>query len=115
MKTIFKLIFYSTLIMIIATIGVSYWYISDHLLSNISDIQTTSVKDIIIEIGLIGALIPTFLFISIYLLKINVKKVWLFSFLTSIIIVFTIIALYRFILFMTFHQFTPPIQFNLNI
>ena len=120
MKIIYKPLLYSFLILIISSVGIAYWYISDHLEYNatklifykVSDIQIQSLKDIIIEIGLIGALIPTFLFISIYILKVKIKKVWLFSFLSSIMIAFAVIALYRFILYMIFHQFNTPIQFN---
>lgn len=112
MKTVYKLIISCILIFIVSTICLTYWYISDHLISNVSDVQTKSIKDIIIEIGVIGAIIPTLLFINIYILKIKVKRVWLFSFLTSILIAFGIITSYRFILYMIFHEFNTPIQFK---
>ena len=118
MKTIYKPLLYSLLILIISTISITYWYISDHLEYNttklvffkVSDIQIHSLKDIIIEIGMVGALIPTFLFLILYFLKI--KNVWLFSFLTSILVVATLIAVYKFILFMIFHKLDVPIQFE---
>ena len=115
MKTVYKLIISCILIFIVSTICLTYWYISDHLISNVSDVQTKSVKDIIIEIGVIGAIIPTLLFINIYILKIKVKRVWLFSFLTSILIAFGIITSYRFILYMIFLEFNTPFNLNKNI
>ena len=120
MKTMYKPLLYSLLILMISTISITYWYISDHLEYNttklvffkVSDIQIHSLKDIIIEIGMVGALIPTFLFLILYFLKLKIKNVWLFSFLTLLVIIVVITLINNFILNMMLHEFSTPIQFK---
>ena len=120
MKPILKIILYCTTIMILSTLGITYWYISDHLeyditklvFFKVSDIQIHSLKDIIIEIGMVGALIPTFLFLILYFLKLKIKNVWLFSFLTLLVIIVVITLINNFILNMMLHEFSTPIQFK---
>ena len=120
MKTIYKLILNSILIFIISTIGITNWYISDHLDYNaldhkfykVSDIQIRSLIDIIIQIGFVGGILPLILFLIIYFLKIKIKNTGLFSFLIIVIIAFSLVILYQFVLYAIFHEFNTPIQFK---
>ncbi len=120
MKTTYKLILYSIIILIISTIGITYWYISDHLDYNpidfkfykVSDITFLSFIDIIIQIGLVGGIFLVFSFLTIYFLKIKVKNIGLFSFLIIIYITLAVIVAYQFILYTIFHDFNNPIIFR---
>jgi len=112
MKTTYKIIFLSILILIISTIGFTYWYISDHLLSNLSAIRIQSVIDIAIQIGLVGALIPTFSFLIFYFLIKRINNKWLLFLLIIILITSIIAAIYWFILCAIFHEFNNPILFK---
>ncbi len=66
MKINYKIILYSILILIVSTTVITYWYISGHLEYNaldykfykVSDIQIQSLIDIIIQIGIVGGIIP---------------------------------------------------------
>ncbi|KUJ60517.1 hypothetical protein AR687_17240 [Flavobacteriaceae bacterium CRH] len=112
MRNYYKLIFYCFLILIISTIGITYWYISDHLLSDFSSIQFKSLVAIIIQITLLEGLIPTFSFLIIYFLIKKVKNKQLLAFLILILIVLVIAVVYRYVLYMIFHEFNNPILFK---
>ena len=112
MKNYYKLISYCFIILIISTLGITYWYVSDHLLSNFSSIHFSSLVDIIIQIGLVGALIPTFSFLIIYFLIKKVKNKGLLSFFVIILIAIIIALVYWFVLCMIFHEFNRPILFK---
>jgi hypothetical protein len=120
MKINYRIILYSTLILIISMTVITYWYISGHLEYNaldykfykVSDIQIHSLIDVIMQIGFIGGILPMFLFLTIYFLKIKIKNIWLFSFLIIILIAFSIIITYKFILYTIFHEFSNPIIFK---
>ncbi|SPE76557.1 hypothetical protein FLACOL_00539 [Flavobacterium columnare] len=120
MKNIYKPILYSLLILVVSTIEITYWYISDHLEYNpieykfykVSDIQIQSLIDVILQIGFVGGILPMFLFLIIYFLKIKIKKTWLFFFLIFILIAFFPILTYKFILYTIFHDFKNPITFK---
>jgi hypothetical protein len=105
MKTTYKLILYSVLILIISTIIITYWYISDHLLSDVSAIRTQSVINIVIHIGLVGSLIPTFSFLIIYFLIKKIKNIWLLSLIIIILIALVIAIAYWFVLCAIFQDF----------
>lgn len=110
MKTTYKLILYSILILIISTIGVTYWYISDHLF-DMSTIRIQSVIDITIQIGLVGGVISTFLFLIIYFLIKKIKNIWLLSFLIIILIALVLAVIYWFILCAIFQDYDNPQSF----
>lgn len=114
MKTIFKPILYCIFIFIITTIGITDWYISNHLLSNLSEISTQSIIDISLQIGLVGALIPTISFFLVYIAFNWINSKLLRGFLIISVIILTIITIYMFILYMTFYEFNTPIQFVIN-
>lgn len=105
MKSINKLIFYSILILITSTIGITYWYISDHLLADLSDIRIQLIIDILIQIGFIGGLIPTFSFLTAYFLIKKIKNIWLLSLLIIILIGLVIAVVYWFVLCAIFYNF----------
>lgn len=107
-----KLILYSILLFVISSFGVTYWYISNHLLSNISNLQVQSVIDIYIQIGIIAGLIPSisFMLYSIIIKDIRSRIVQILS--VFVLIIVDIIILYYFILYMTFHEFKNPILFQ---
>jgi hypothetical protein len=110
MKTTYKLILFSVLILIISTIGITYWYISDHP-AHLLSIRIQSIVDIAINIGLVGALIPTFLFLIIYFLIKKTKNIWLLSFLIIILIAVAIAVVYWFVLCVIFQDFDDPQSF----
>lgn len=120
MKTIYKPVLYSLLVLIISTIGITYWYISDHLEYNaidykfykVSDIQFSSLIDIIMQIGLIGGILSMFIFLIIYFLIKKIKNIWVTAFLIIILLAFSSIIIYRFILYTIFHEFGNPIIFK---
>jgi uncharacterized membrane protein len=111
MKTIYKLILYSSLILILSTIGITYWYISDHLLSDVSAMHTQSVINIAIHIGIVGSLIPLFSFLIIYFLIKKIKNIWLLSLLIIILIALVIAIVYWFVLCAIFQDFDNPQSF----
>jgi hypothetical protein len=110
MKTTYKLILFSILILIISTIGITYWYISDHP-AHLLSIRIQSIIDIAINIGLVGALIPTFLFLIIYFLIKKIKNILLLSFLIIILIAVAIAVVYWFVLCLIFQDFDDPQSF----
>ncbi len=114
MKKIYKLILYSILILIISTIVITYWYISNHLLSDLAEISTQSIIEISIEIGLVGALIPTISFILIYIAVKMIRNKLIMAFIIITLTVLFFLTIYMFILYMTFHEFNTPIQFIPN-
>lgn len=120
MRTVNRIILYSLLIFIVSTLGITYWYIAGHLeydainfkFFKVGDIQFKSLIDVIVQIGFVGALIPTFLFSIIYFLKMRMKNVGLFYILAFISIVFASVLVYQFILYTIFHHFGTPISFK---
>lgn len=112
MKGTTQFIFFNLLIFILSAIGITYFYISNHLLSDCSEIQTKSIIDIFLQIGCIGALLPTIFFslISLAIKKISNKAT--VYFVVIFLFVLLIIAAYQFIMYMTFHEFVSPIQFE---
>ena len=110
MKTTYKLIFFSILIFIISTIGITYWYISDHL-AHLLSIRIQSILDIAINIGLVGALIPTLLFLIVYFLIKKIKNIWLLSSLIIVLMGIVIAIVYWFFLSMIFQDFDNPQSF----
>jgi hypothetical protein len=110
MKTTYKLTLSSILILIISTIGITYWYISDHP-AHLLSIRIQSIINIAINIGLVGALIPTFLFLIIYFLIKKIKNIWLLSFLIIILIGVVIAIVYWFFLNVIFQDFNHPESF----
>lgn len=113
MKTIYKLIFYSTLILIISNIGITYWYISDHLLSTVSAMDIQSIMNIAINIGLVGSLIPTFSFLILYFLIRKTNYIWLLTIFIIILIALVIAIVYWFVLCVIFQDSDNP-QYFLN-
>ncbi|OOV19206.1 hypothetical protein [Flavobacterium sp. LM4] len=111
MKTIYKLIFYSTLILIISDIGITYWYISDHLLSDVSAMDTQSIMNIAINIGIVGGLIPTFSFLILNFLIKKIKNIWLLAILIIILIALVIAIVYWFVLCAVFQDSDNPQYF----
>lgn len=112
MKSTKQFIFLNILIFLSSAIGITYFYISNHLLSDFSEIQAKSIIDIFLQIGCVGALIPAifFMLISLSIKKIaNKATVYL---VVIILFVLLIIAVYQFIMYMTFHEFASPIQFE---
>lgn len=112
MKNTNQLILISILILIISAIAITYFYISNHLLSQVSDIETGSVVAIFLQIGLVGSLIPTTAFLLLAFIKNTVKTAstrYLFYFILTAAVVFTV---YYFVLYMTFHKFATPIKFS---
>lgn len=112
MKNTKLLILINIILFIVAAIGISYFYISNHLLSNISEIESGSVIDIFLQIGCVGAVLPviSFTLIILSVKKITNKLVLLFTLLAVALL--TIVALYFFIMYMTFHEFPTPVQFH---
>jgi hypothetical protein len=110
MNNTYKLILFSFLILIISTIGITYWYISDHFLS-VNDISTQLIIDIAIYIGLVGALIPTFSFLILYFLIKKVKNIWLLSLLIIILIAAILVIVYWFVLCTIFQDYDNPQTF----
>ncbi|OUL60536.1 hypothetical protein [Flavobacterium sp. AJR] len=111
MKTTYKLILYSILILIISTIGITYWYVSDHLLSHMSSMSMRVLIDIAIYIGLAGAFIPTFSFLIIYFLIRKVKNKWLLSLLLIILFAVVLAIVYWFVLCAIFQDHDNPQSF----
>ena len=112
MKSTTQFIVFNILIFILSTAGITYFYISNHLLSDFSEVKSNSIFDIFLQIGCLGALIPVIFFslISLSLKKISNKST--FYFVAIILFVLLIITVYQFILYMTFHEFASPIQFE---
>ena len=107
MKT--KLIFYSILLFIISSFGIVYWYISNHLLSNMSNVQVQSIIDIYIQIGIFGGLIPSISFLILSLIIKNIRSGLVGTLFIFVFIIVVILITYYFILYMTFHEFKNPI------
>lgn len=114
MKTTYRLILYSVLILVISTIGITYWYISDHLLSDLSSMRTQFVLDIAIYIGLVGSLIPTFSFLILYFLVKKIKNTGLLGLFIAILIILVIAIIYWFILCAVFQDLDNPQYFLHN-
>ncbi len=112
MKTGFKIIIAGVLIFVLSALGITYFYISSHLHSDLSEIQVHSIINIFIELGLLGALIPALLFVSLYLLTHKVNNKVMLSLAIVMISALAVILTIRFIMYMTFHEFSPMIQFQ---
>jgi len=110
MKNTKLIIFINILIFLIAAAGITYFYISNHLLSDVSEIKAKSMIAIFLQIGCVGAVIPVILFtlMNWFFKKKENKARSLFILLTLGLLV--IIAVYIFIMYLTFHEFSSPIQ-----
>ncbi|KIA97021.1 MULTISPECIES: hypothetical protein [unclassified Flavobacterium] len=111
MKSTYKLILYSIIIFVISTIGITYWYVSDHLLSDMSAMPMKSLMNISIYIGLVGALIPTFSFLIIYFLTRKIKNKWLLSLVLIILFAVVLAIVYWFVLCAIFQDHDNPQSF----
>lgn len=100
MKNTQKLGLVSLFIFILSTIGVSYWYISDHTV----DLDFQNIIKIASNVGWVGGMIPTITFLIIYFLVKKVKNVWLLSFLLISFIILLILLIYWFFLTMIFYD-----------
>jgi hypothetical protein len=112
MKATYRLILYSVLILIISTIGITYWYISDHLLSDLSSsVSIQFILNITIYIGLVGSLIPILSFLILYFLIKKIKNRGVLSLLIIILIVFIIAIRHWFIFCTIFYDPDNPQYF----
>ena len=112
MKSTTQFIFFNILIFVLSAVGISYFYISNHLLSDFSEVKSNSIFDIFLQIGCIGALLPVIFF---SLIGLSIKKISNRATVYLVVIILfvsLIIAVYQFIMYMTFHEFASPIQFE---
>lgn len=112
MKTTPKIIIASFLIFVISALGITYFYIVSHLHSDLSEIQAQSIIKIFLELGLLGALIPTILFVSLYFVTRKINNKVMLSLAIIVISALAVILAIRFTMYMTFHEFSPMIQFH---
>ncbi len=109
MKNRKLIILINIFIFLIAAAGITYFYISNHLLTDVSEIKAKSMIAIFLQIGCVGAVLPVMLFnLTNWFLKKESKARSVFILLTLGLL--TIIAVYMFIMYMTFHEFSDPIQ-----
>lgn len=112
MKNTNRSILISILILLISAVAITYFYISNHLLSQVSDIETGSVLAIYFQIGLVGALIPALAFLIFSFLKKTARNSSLRHLFNIILAVMVFLSIYLFVMYMTFYKFNPPIQFS---
>ena len=112
MKTSPKIIIAFVLIFLLSALGITYFYIASHLHSDLAEIQAQSIIKIFLELGLLGALIPAILFVSLYLVTRTIKNKVIFSVAIVVLSALAVISAIRFIMYMTFHEFSPMIQFH---
>lgn len=103
MKNIRKLVLISLLVFIISTIGVTYLYV---LFDSLMELSSKSIIKILTQIGLIGGIILTIVFILIYYLIKKIKNIWLLT--------LSLIGLLVFLVFITYWFFLAMMYFRLE-
>ena len=92
MKNIQKLPLITLAIYIILTVVISCWYVFS--LNYIEEYNSKDIFKIIIQIGLVGAIIPTLTISLMYYFIIKVEKKLLLLFITIMLIIFLIFQIY---------------------
>ncbi|SPE76555.1 hypothetical protein FLACOL_00537 [Flavobacterium columnare] len=107
-KNIQKTIIICLTVFIITITGMSSWYI---LLHRSVELNISNIIKIIIQVGLLSAIIPYTIFVLIFFLVKKIKYKWLLSFLILTLFVIFIFALYCTTLAMVFYHLDDPKSF----
>ncbi len=103
MKNIRKFIVISLVVFVFSTIGMTYLYI---LFDSLTELNSKNIIKILIQVGLIGGIIFTSIFILIYFLIKKIKNIWLLTIL--------FIGLFIFIIFLAYWFFLAMMYFRLE-
>ncbi|WP_375605674.1 hypothetical protein [Flavobacterium davisii] len=87
-------------IFIISLIGFTYWFFSDHTI----EINLKNIFKASLQVGLIGAILPTLTFLMIYFLINKIKNIITLTLSIIALIVFAIILFYWFFITMLFYD-----------
>jgi len=103
MNNIQKLVLISLLVLIISTISMTYLYI---LFDDLMELNLKTIIKIVTQIGLVGGIILTSIFVLIYYLIKRIKNIWLLT--------LTLIGLFFFLIFLSYWFFLAMMSFRLE-
>ena len=108
MKNNPKLVLISLVVFIFSTIGMTYLYI---LFDSLTEINLKNITRILTQVGLIGGMIFTSIFILIYFLIKKIKNIWLLTISFIGLFIFIIFLAYWFFLAMMYFSFKESRSF----
>ncbi|WP_158991091.1 hypothetical protein [Mucilaginibacter sp. L196] len=101
MKNSQKITIISLIMFSITSIGITFWYISDHILMNF---DTKSIIKILSQVGLPAGVITTLMFLVVVFLLKRIKNLFLSTLSMALIFILFIFISYWFILHMIFYH-----------
>lgn len=101
MKNSQKIIIISLIIFSITSIGITLWYINDHILINF---DTNSIIKILFQVGLPAGVITTLIFLMVIFLLQKIKNLYASTLSMALIFILFILISYWFILHMIFYN-----------
>ena len=109
MKNMGKFIIVSLSIFLLVAVGITSWYILS--LNYLEKYDLKNIAKIFIQIGLVGAIIPSLTVSSIYFLIIKIEKKLLLLFLIIFLIIFLLFQIYVIIINLFFFDINSSKSF----